>query len=141
MKKSLIFKTLKLLVLTGLLIGLVLLTTTRAFAEGNECNAISEKRNDTYCMTIFHFTLYNRIRQLDDNFYYIQLLTKDRECFSFNLTPNLKDCMIRFNEEWQKLIDDPDIRDRTLQHYRESATEVRYCKDKGLVSYVEINNE
>lgn len=33
MKKSLIFKTLKLLVLTGLLIGLVLLTTTRAFTE------------------------------------------------------------------------------------------------------------
>lgn len=98
-----------------------------AFAESSGCIAISEKRNSTYCMTIFHF---------DDKFYYIQLLTTDRECFSFNLTTDLKDCMIHFNEEWQKLIDDPDIRDQTLQHYRESATEVHYRKDKGLVSYI-----
>lgn len=107
-----------------------------AFAEGSGYTVVSEKRNDTYCMTIFHFTLYNRVRQLDDNFYYIQLLTTDRECFSFNLTTDLKDCMVRFNKEWQKLVDDPDIKDQALQHYRESATEVSYCEDKGLVSYI-----
>lgn len=97
-----------------------------AFAEGHKYVDIMEKSND-FCSMAIH--------QMDDKYYFITLLTTDREYFGFNLTTDLKDCMICFNEEWPKLIDDPDIRDKVLQQYRESATEVSYRKDKDLVFY------
>lgn len=96
-----------------------------AFAESSERIVIKERGNDFCCMTV---------QTYGDGCYFIVLETTDKECFMFSRTRNLKDCMICFHEEWPKF-NNPDIRDKVLQYYRESSIRVDYLKE-GIVAYL-----